>query len=122
MSKEPLGPVVRDGDSRWADSVNWIVIATIQAEEFGITSENVEQMRNSDDPEVRRFLGRPVEGEAFDPGLGLDPDFAVNVISAVGNYGEIYERSVGTDTALGLERGMNALWTQGGLLYAPPYR
>jgi general L-amino acid transport system substrate-binding protein len=122
MSKEPLGPVVRDGDSRWADAVNWIVIATIQAEEFGITSENVEQMRNSDDPEVRRFLGQPVEGEPFDPGLGLDPDFAVNVVSALGNYGEIYERNVGTDTALGLERGMNALWTQGGLLYAPPYR
>ena len=122
MSKEPLGPVVRDGDSRWADAVNWIVIATIQAEEFGVTSENVEEMRNSDDPEVRRFLGQPVEGEAFDPGLGLEPDFAVNVVSAVGNYGEIYERNVGTNTALGLERGMNALWTQGGLLYAPPYR
>jgi len=122
MSKEPLGPVVRDGDSRWADAVNWIVIATIQAEEFGITSENVEQRRNSDDPEVRRFLGQPVEGEPFDPGLGLDPNFAVNVISAVGNYGEIYERNVGPDTALGLERGINSLWTQGGLLYAPPYR
>jgi general L-amino acid transport system substrate-binding protein len=122
MSKEPLGPVVRDGDSRWADAVSWIVIATIQAEEFGITSENVEQMRNSDDPEVRRFLGQPVEGEPFDAGLGLDPAFAVIVVSAVGNYGEIYEANVGPDTALGLERGMNALWTEGGLLYAPPYR
>jgi general L-amino acid transport system substrate-binding protein len=122
MSKEPLGPVVRDGDSRWTDAVNWIVIATIQAEEFGITSENVEQRRNSDDPEIRRFLGQPVEGEPFDPGLGLDPDFAVNVISAVGNYGEIYERNVGPNTALGLERGINSLWTQGGLLYAPPHR
>jgi general L-amino acid transport system substrate-binding protein len=122
MSKEPLGPVVRDGDSRWADAVNWIVIATIQAEEFGVTSENVEQMRTSDDPEVRRFLGQPVEGEPFDAGLGLDPDFAVNVVSAVGNYGQIYQRNVGPETALGLERGMNALWTQGGLLYAPPYR
>ena len=121
MSKEPLGPVVRDGDSTWAAAVNWIVIATIQAEEFGITSENVEQMTQSDDPEVRRFLGQPVEGEAFDPGLGLDPDFAVNVIGAVGNYGEIYDRNVGTD-GLGLPRELNALWTEGGLLYAPPYR
>ena len=122
MSKEPLGPVVRDGDSRWADAIDWIVIATIQAEEFGVTSGNAEQMRQSDDPEIRRFLGQPVEGEAFDPGLGLDPDFAVNVVGAVGNYGEIYERNVGPDTALGLERGINSLWTEGGLLYAPPYR
>ncbi|HSI96878.1 MAG TPA: hypothetical protein VK926_00820, partial [Gaiellaceae bacterium] len=70
----------------------------------------------------QRFLGQPIEGEAFNPGLDLDVDFAVNVIRAVGNYGEIYDRNVGADTSLGLERGVNALWTEGGLLYAPPYR
>lgn len=122
MSKEPLGPVTRDGDSTWSDAVNWIAMGTIQAEEFGITSENVEEQKGSDDPEVLRFLGQAVEGEAFDPGLGLDPEFNANVIAAVGNYGEIYDRNVGPDTALGLERGVNALWTDGGLLYAPPYR
>jgi general L-amino acid transport system substrate-binding protein len=122
MSKEPLGPVVPDGQEDWADVVNWTVIATIQAEEFGITSENIDQELNSDDPEIRRLLGQPVEGEAFDPGLGLEPDFAVEVIRQVGNYGEIYDRNVGPDTGLGLERLQNALWTDGGLHYAPPYR
>jgi general L-amino acid transport system substrate-binding protein len=122
MSKEPLGPVVRDGDSNWAAAVDWIVFATIQAEEFGITQANVEQMKQSDNPEIQRFLGQPVEGEAFDPGLGLEADFAADVIAAVGNYGEIYDRNVGPGTGLGLERGMNALWTDGGLHYAPPYR
>jgi general L-amino acid transport system substrate-binding protein len=128
LSKEPLGPVVRDGDTKWADAVNWAILATIQAEEFEITSENVEQMTNSDDPEIRRFLGSPVEDEEgaapapFDPGLGLPGDFAVQIISQVGNYGEIYERHLGPDSPLGLERGLNALWTDGGLHYAPPYR
>jgi len=122
MSKEPLGPVVRDGDTGWAAAVDWIVLATIQAEEFGITSDNVEQMKGSDNPEIQRFLGQPVEGEAFDPGLGLDVEFAANVIGAVGNYGEIYNRNVGPDSPLGLERNINSLWTEGGLLYAPPYR
>jgi general L-amino acid transport system substrate-binding protein len=122
MSKEPLGPVVRDGQERFGDAINWIVIATMQAEEFGITSENVDQMLNSNDPEIRRFLGQPVEGEAFDPGLGLPADFAVQVIEQVGNYAEIYERTVGPETALGLERGLNELWTNGGLHYPPPYR
>ena len=109
MSKEPLGPVVVDGQEDWADVVNWTVIATIQAEEFGITSENIDQQLNSDDPEIRRLLGQPVEGEAFDPGLGIEPDFAVEVIRQVGNYGEIYDRNVGPKTGLGLERGVNAL-------------
>jgi general L-amino acid transport system substrate-binding protein len=122
MSKEPLGPVVRDGDSDWADVVNWVVFATIQAEEFGISSENIDEMLGSDDPEIRRFLGQAVEGEAFDPGLNLDTDFAVDVIRAVGNYGEIYDRNVGPGSPLDLERGINALWTDGGLHYAPPYR
>lgn len=118
FSKEPLGPVVRDGDAQWAQIVDWTVLATIQAEEFGVTSDNVQQMKESKDPEVRRLLG----GEDFDSGLGLPKDFAVDVISAVGNYAEIYDRNVGPDTALGLDRGLNALYTDGGLLYAPPYR
>jgi general L-amino acid transport system substrate-binding protein len=130
FSKEPLGPVVRDGDDEWADAVNWAVIATIQAEEFGLTSENVESETSSDNPDVLRFLGQPIppaddpEGEAapFDAGLGLDPEFALNVVSQVGNYGEIYDRTVGPETGLALERGLNALWEEGGLQYAPPYR
>ena len=122
MSKEPLGPVVRDGDVEWAQAVDWAVIATLQAEEFDISSENLDEMLESDDPEIQRFLGQPVEGEPFDPGLGLEPDFAVDVIRAVGNYAEIYDRNVGEESPLELERGINALWTDGGLHYPPPYR
>jgi general L-amino acid transport system substrate-binding protein len=120
MSKEPLGPVVRDGDDAWADAVNWAVIATVQAEEFGITSDNVQD--GSEDPEIQRFLGQPVEGEPFDAGLGLPADFAAQVIEQVGNYGEIYDRNVGEGSALELPRDFNALWTDGGLHQAPPYR
>jgi general L-amino acid transport system substrate-binding protein len=130
FSKEPLGPVVRDGDDEWADAVNWAVIATVQAEEFGITSENVADETSSENPDVLRFLGQPIpdpEDEAADPapfdaGLGLDPEYALNVIEQVGNYGEIFDRTIGPDTPLALERGQNALWTEGGLQYAPPYR
>jgi len=130
FSKEPLGPVVRDGDPDWFDAVNWAVMATIQAEEFGITSDNVEEMAAGDDLDVLRFLGQPFaagEGETpavLDPGLGLDEDFALNVISQVGNYEQIYNRNVGPDTPLGLQRGVNALWNAdaAGLLYAAPYR
>jgi general L-amino acid transport system substrate-binding protein len=122
MSKEPLGPVVVDGQEDFADAVNWIVIATIQAEEFGITSENIDEQLESEDPGIRLLLGQPVEGEAFDPGLGLPTDFAVQVIRAVGNYAEIFDRNVGPETGLGLERGSNALWIDGGLHYPPPYR
>ena len=127
MSKEPLGPAVRDGDDDWADAVNWIVFATIQAEEFGVTSRNVEQMRTSRNPDIVRFLGQPVEteeggSEPFNPELGLEPDFAVDVVGAVGNYGEIFNRNVGANSPLELERGLNALWTRGGLQIAPPYR
>jgi general L-amino acid transport system substrate-binding protein len=128
FSKEPLGPVVRDGDDDWADAVNWAVIATIQAEEFGITQDNVEQQLESENADILRFLGQPVEAEEgeepapFDPGLDLEADFAVDVISQVGNYGEIYDRTVGPDSPLALERGQNAQWEDGGLLYAPPYR
>jgi general L-amino acid transport system substrate-binding protein len=128
FSKEPLGPVVRDGDDQWADAVNWAIISTIQAEEFGITADNLDEMRQSDNPDILRFLGEPVAAEEgaeaapFDPGLDLEPTFAADVIEQVGNYGEIYDATVGPDTALGLDRGKNALWTDDGLLYAPPYR
>lgn len=120
MSKEPLGPVTLDGDTDWFDAVHWAVISTIQAWEFGIDSTNVDDFLDIDpeqEPEMARFLG--VDG--FDAGLGLDPDFAVNVLQQVGNYQEIYNRNLGPD-ALGLEPGLNNLWTEGGLLYAPPYR
>lgn len=120
MSKEPLGPVVRDGDDDWADAVNWAVIATIQAEEFGLDSGNIAD--GSDDPEIQRFLGEAVEGEPFDAGLGLPDDFAVQVVTQVGSYAEIYDRNVGEGSALELPRDLNALWTDGGLQYAPPYR
>jgi general L-amino acid transport system substrate-binding protein len=123
FSKEPLAPAVVDGDSRWAQAVDWAVFATIQAEEFGITSENVEGFDAGDDVNVERFLGLEVEGDdgaaPLDPGLDLAPDYAVQVVSQVGNYGEIFERNL---AALELERGLNALWSDGGLQYAPPYR
>jgi general L-amino acid transport system substrate-binding protein len=120
LSKEPLGPVVPLGDDQWFNVVKWTVFATIEAEELGITSENVQEMADtSENPVVRRLLG--VEGDLA-PLLGLENDWVINVISAVGNYGEIYDRNLGPDTAFALERGLNALWTEGGLLYAPPYR
>lgn len=125
FSKEPLGPVVADGDSQWAQVVNWVVLATITAEEWDLTSANVAGY-DGDDAEIRRFLGLEVttdEGPTtFDPGLGLPTDYATQVISQVGNYAEIFDRNVGPDTALGLSRGVNVLWTDGGLLYSPPYR
>src|SRR5262245_13139012 len=128
FSKEPLGPAVVDGDSEWFDVVNWVVLATIEAEELGVTSENIDQMLESDDPAVRRFLGQPVdvEGEeaVVDHGFGVEPDFTVDVIQAVGNYGEIYDRNVGPDTPLQQTREgtLNALYTDGGLHYSPPFR
>jgi general L-amino acid transport system substrate-binding protein len=123
FSKEPLAPAVADGDSQWAQVVNWVILATIQAEEFGITSENVQDFTTSEDARILAFLGLEVPGEdgaaVLDPGLGLPPDFAMQIVSQVGNYGEIFDRHL---TPLGLERGVNALWTDGGLMYAPPYR
>ena len=119
ISKEPLAPVVRHGDDQWYDIVNWTVMGLINAEELGIHSGNVDDMLKSNDPKIKRFLGvTPGMGEA----LGLDDAFMYNVIKQVGNYGEIFERNVGTDTALGLERSLNALWTVGGLMYASPFR
>jgi general L-amino acid transport system substrate-binding protein len=128
MSKEPLGPVVRDGDDDWADAVNWAIYATIAAEELDVTSANVQDQLESSDPEILRLLGQPAPAELggtpepFDAGLGLQADFAVQVIEQVGNYGEIYDRNVGADSPLALERGLNSLWSDGGLQYAPPYR
>lgn len=119
ISKEPLAPVVRHGDDQWYDVVNWTVMALVQAEELGITSKNVDEKLKSKDPRVKRFLGvTPGLGKA----LGLDDKWAYNIIKQVGNYGEIFDRNVGPDTPLKLERGLNALWTKGGLMYAWPFR
>jgi len=119
ISKEPLAPVVRHGDDQWYDIVNWTVMALIQAEEFGITSKNVDKMLKSKDPQIQRFLGvTPGMGKA----LGLDEKWAYNIVKQVGNYGEIFERNVGVNTQLGLQRGLNALWLKGGLMYAAPFR
>lgn len=119
MSKEPLAPSVLQGDPQWADIVNWVVYATIQAEEFGITQDTLDDFLGSEDPNINRFLGG--EGE-LGAGLGLSNDFVVNVIRAVGNYGEIYDRNLGPETPFALPRGQNALYNDGGLLYAPPFR
>ncbi|ROU02619.1 amino acid ABC transporter substrate-binding protein [Histidinibacterium lentulum] len=121
VSKEPLGPVVRHGDNQWGDIVRWTLNALIAAEELGITSANVAQLAadGTDNPEINRLLG--VEGD-FGAMLGLDNDWAVRVISTGGNYGELFERHIGESTPIGLARGLNAQWTDGGLLYAPPFR
>ena len=120
ISKEPLGPLVRHGDDQWGDIARWVLNALVIAEEKGITSENVSDMAaNSEDPEVNRLLGGEGELGAM---VGLGKTWAVDAILAGGNYGEIFERHVGTDTPIGLERGLNAQWTDGGILYAPPFR
>lgn len=119
FSKEPLGPAVRDGDYRWAQAVNWVVMATIQAEEYGVDSTNVDEMAAGEGA-VARFLGAAsADGAVLDPGIGLDPAFAYNIVSQVGNYGEIFDAHI---VPLGLERGPNALWIDGGLQYVPPFR
>lgn len=120
ISKEPLGPAVRHGDSQWADVVRWSLNAMVAAEEYGVTQANAaEQKASSTNPEVRRLLG--VEGD-MGAKLGLSNDWAMNIITQVGNYGESFERNVGVNTPLGLERGLNAQWTNGGLMYSPPVR
>lgn len=119
ISKEPLAPVVRHGDDQWFDIVNFTVMAMITAEELGITSQNVDDLLNTQDPEIQRFLGvTPGLGGA----LGLDEKWAYHIVKQVGNYGEVFERNVGKSSPLGLERGLNALWTSGGLMYATPFR
>lgn len=122
ISKEPLGPVVREGDNQWGDIVRWSVFAMIVAEELGIDSSNVDQFKaESKNPEVRRLLG--VEGN-LNTGLGLEPDWAYNIIKTVGNYGEVYEANLGVNTPVNIPRegSLNDLWTKGGLIYAPPFR
>ncbi len=120
ISKEPLGPLVRHGDNRWGDVVRWSFNAMIIAEEFGVTQANVdEQKGSSQNPEIRRLLG--VEGE-MGKMTGLPNEWAYNIIKQVGNYGESFERNVGLKTPLGLARGLNELWSKGGLMYAPPIR
>lgn len=120
LSKEPLAPAVLDNDEKWKDAVSWIVYATIQAEEFGITSENVDEFLESENPEIQRLLG--VGGNNLGEQLGLSNDFAYQVIKQVGNYGEIYNKNLGPDTVFKLERGQNALYSDGGLQYSIPFR
>lgn len=119
ISKEPLGPVVRQGDDQWFNIVKWSLFAMLNAEEMGVTSENADEMRNSEDPDIARLLGQ--DGN-YGEGMGLDANWAYNIISQVGNYGESYERNVGMSSPLQIERGINALWTEGGIQYAPPIR
>lgn len=123
MSKEPLGPVAPLGDDQWFNVVKWVVFATFEAEEQGIDASNVEQTRDtSENPVIRRLLGVQPDAGELAAGLGLEDDWVVNVILAVGNYGEIYDRNLGPGTPFNLDRGPNRQWTDGGLLYAPPYR
>ena len=120
LSKEPLGPVVRHGDDQWFDIVKWVIFATFAGEEYGISTENAEEILNTtENPEFRRLLG--VEGD-LGLKLGLTNDFAFNVLNSVGNYGEIYERNLGEGTPTFIPRGLNSLYTEGGLLYSPPFR
>ena len=119
ISKEPLGPVVRHGDDQWFDIVRWVHFILLNAEELAVNKANIDQQLRSDNPEIRRLLGvEGKTGEAF----GLSNDFAVRVIKNVGNYGEVFERNLGGGSPLKISRGLNALWTKGGLQYAPPVR
>ena len=119
LSKEPLAPAVAKGDPQWSDVVNWTVYSLINAEELGINSQNVDQQASSNNPDVARFLGTQ---ENLGEGLGLSNDFAARIIKQVGNYGEIYNRNIGSETKFNLPRGQNNLWENGGLLYSPPFR
>lgn len=119
ISKEPLGPMVRHGDDQWFDIVKWTLFAMINAEELGITQKNVDTMLKSDKPEMKRVLG--TDGNLGEQ-LGLTKDWVVRIVKAVGNYGESFERNVGTGSPLGIARGVNNLWNKGGIQYAPPIR
>ena len=119
ISKEPLAPVVRHGDNQWRDVVTWVIYALMEGEEKGIAQKNVDEMAKNEDPTIKRLLGgTPGMGKA----LGLDEKWAYNAIKAVGNYGEIFDKHLGLNSPLKLERGYNNLWTKGGLIYAPPIR
>ncbi|MGL5446615.1 MAG: amino acid ABC transporter substrate-binding protein, partial [Rhabdaerophilum sp.] len=119
ISKEPLGPSVRQGDAQWNDIVKWTHYAMITAEELGVTKANVDEQLKSANPEIKRLLG--VEGK-FGEAIGLTNDWAYRVIKHVGNYGESFDRNVGNGSRLKIARGVNALWNKGGLQYAPPIR
>lgn len=119
MSKEPLGPLTRHGDNNWGDIVMWTVNCTIEAEELGINSGNVDSFLGGEDPVIQNVLG---ETGDLGAGMGLSNDWCYQVIKQVGNYGEIYDRNLGPDTPFNLARGLNNLWTEGGLLYSPPFR
>jgi general L-amino acid transport system substrate-binding protein len=119
ISKEPLTPAVRHGDDQWFDIVRWTVFALLEAEELGVTQANVDEMLASPNPAIRRLLGNAGD---HGPLMGLDRRWAYNAIKAVGNFGEIYDRHLGPNTPIGLPRGINDLWTRGGLMYAPPIR
>jgi general L-amino acid transport system substrate-binding protein len=120
ISKEPLAPAVRQGDDQWTDIVRWTIFALIAAEEYGVTSANIDELaKGTENPEVNRLLGTEGDLGAM---IGLDKNWAVNAIKANGNYGEIFAATIGEQTPIGLARGLNAQWTQGGLMYAPPFR
>ncbi|MBE9556609.1 MAG: amino acid ABC transporter substrate-binding protein [Proteobacteria bacterium] len=119
ISKEPLGPAVRHGDSQWGDIVRWSLNTMIIAEELGVHSGNVDEMKTSSNPEIKRMLGMEAN---FGEQIGLGQDFAYNIIKNVGNYAQSYNAHVGPNTPLKLDRGLNALWNNGGILYAPPFR
>jgi general L-amino acid transport system substrate-binding protein len=119
ISKEPLGPAVRHGDDQWFDIVKWTLFAMMNAEELNISSKNIDEALKSTNPEIKRFVG--TEGN-FGEQLGLGKDWAVRIVKQVGNYGETFERNVGLGSTLKIERGLNKLWTKGGIQYAPPIR
>jgi general L-amino acid transport system substrate-binding protein len=119
ISKEPLGPAVRHGDDQWFDIVKWVHFAMVNAEELGVSSKNVDEALKSNQPEIRRLVC--TEG-AYGEQLGLTKDWVVRIVKQVGNYGESFDRNVGTGSKLGISRGLNWLWTKGGIQYAPPIR
>ncbi len=119
ISKEPLGPVVRQGDEQWFDIAKWSLNVMINAEELGVTQANVDQMLNSESPEVRRLLGKE---QGLSKGLGLPDDWAYKIIKTVGNYGESFDRNMGKNSPQNIDRGINRLWNKGGIMYAPPVR
>ena len=119
ISKEPLGPFVRQGDDQWADIVRWTMNALVAAEEYGVTKDNAEEMTSSENPEIRRLLGAEGDLGAM---FGLDADWAKRAIMANGNYGEMFAATIGEGTPSNIARGLNALWTDGGLQYSPPFR
>ena len=119
ISKEPLGPAVRQGDTQWFNIVKWVHFAMINAEELGVTSKNIDEAMKSEKPDVKRLVG--TEGN-YGEQIGLTKDWAARVVRLVGNYGEVFERTVGVDSPLGIPRGINQLWSTGGIQYAPPIR